>query len=257
MVATVNRCLRRSAILALLAAVVVMALLMLGPDRALSTALRSADDAVIDIFRVLTLSGESRWWLIATGGGAAFLFAARYRYSDDSRAELYTWAAWALVFVFAAVALGGISVNVIKVIVGRARPKLLMQDDFYGFHPFTAKADFHSFPSGHANTLIALAVAVGFLLPRWRVALWVVGAFLASSRVMVNAHFLSDVIGGSLWAILLTAWLRARFATWGLVFIRHADGGYGLKPAGHLPLKKGGLGVEPLVAFRDEPRDGA
>ncbi|HYD30993.1 MAG TPA: phosphatase PAP2 family protein [Azospirillaceae bacterium] len=227
-----------------LAALTVIILLMLGPDRGLSTVLRSVDDGIVDIFRVLTLSGESKWWLIALGVTIPCLFAARRRLRHSRLAALLGWSAWALVFLFAAVALGGITVNVIKVIVGRGRPKLLMQDDFYGFHPFTGSADFHSFPSGHANTLMALAVALGFLVPRWRVILWALGAFLASSRVMVNAHYLSDVIGGSLWAVLLTAWLRARFARWGLVFVRRPNG-YALQPAGRFLL-----GSESLVRRR-------
>lgn len=246
------------------AGIVLMLVLMAGPDRWLSLALRSADGGVVDIFRLITLAGESQGYLIATACLVPFFFAARFGLGFGCRAELFGWAAWALVFLFVAVAFGGITVNVIKVIVGRARPKLLQQDDVYGFDPFTLDADFHSFPSGHTNTLIALAMSLSFFLPRWRAALLLLGGFLTASRVVVNAHYLSDVLGSALLTVAITYWLRDRFASWGLVFTatRH---GIVLQPAGRLLLRQlaprvlqprdGTLGVEPLAALVDKHRD--
>jgi undecaprenyl-diphosphatase len=54
-----------------------------------------------------------------------------------------------------------------------------------------------SFPSGHALHLGAFAVASRLIVPRrWRWVVWL-GAFgLASTRVILLAHWLSDVLAG-------------------------------------------------------------
>ena len=93
---------------------------------------------------------------------------------------------------------------------------------------------FHSFPSGHTNTAFALAIAVSFLIPRWRGGLLAVASVVGFSRVAVNAHFLTDVIGGAALAVLTTWWLRQGFAAYGLVFTKDGAGEYALRWPGRL-----------------------
>lgn len=62
---------------------------------------------------------------------------------------------------------------------------------------FYLKIDQHSFPSGHAVRTGGLWVALAGLLPLWGVALlllWGLGVGL--SRVALNLHYASDVLGG-------------------------------------------------------------
>ena len=59
-------------------------------------------------------------------------------------------------FLFAAIALSGLANDLIKVLVGRSRPGLLLSQGIYGFKPFSHQYYYASFPSGHANTIAAL-----------------------------------------------------------------------------------------------------
>ena len=71
-----------------------------------------------------------------------------------------------------------------------------------------------SYPSGHAMQAAALALALFFVLKRWRagggVLLACVVLLVAASRVYLQVHFPSDVIAGIVAAGLWTAGLHAR-----------------------------------------------
>jgi membrane-associated phospholipid phosphatase len=74
-----------------------------------------------------------------------------------------------------------------------------------------------SFPSGHAATAFAAAIAVGLLYPRLRKPLLGLAVLIALSRVYLGVHYVTDVLVGSAlgatiglasgWAVLQ---LRAR-----------------------------------------------
>jgi lipid A 4'-phosphatase len=118
--------------------------------------------------------------------------------------------------IFAAVAVSGLIVDLLKVIVGRTRPKLLFAGDAYSFGWFGLRADDWSFPSGHAATAAAVMTALWCLWPR-PLYLYVAGAALvAVSRVITGAHYPSDVIAGAAIAVVVTRaiahWLALRWA---------------------------------------------
>jgi len=115
-------------------------------------------------------------------------------------------------FVFAAVALSGIVVDVLKVIVGRTRPKLLFAGGAYDFGWFGLRADDWSFPSGHAATAAAVATALWCLWPRPVLLYVAAAALVAASRVVTGAHYLSDVVAGAALAVALTRLLAHRLA---------------------------------------------
>jgi membrane-associated phospholipid phosphatase len=113
--------------------------------------------------------------------------------------------AYRALFIFVVVAGSGIVTDVVKVICGRARPKLLFADNFYGFTWGATQADYWSFPSGHATTAAALATALFLLWPRG-LPLYVVAALLVmASRIILDAHYTSDVIAGAAIGVA-TAW---------------------------------------------------
>jgi lipid A 4'-phosphatase len=121
-------------------------------------------------------------------------------------------------FFFAAIGASGLVVDLLKVIVGRTRPKLLFATGTYDFGWFGLRPDDWSFPSGHAATAAALMAALWCLWPRplW---LYVFGAMLvAVSRVVTGAHYLSDVVAGAVIAVLVTraiaAWLLPLRLAW-------------------------------------------
>jgi len=57
--------------------------------------------------------------------------------------------------------------------------------------------DQFSFPSGHSITAFAIAVPIGLFYPELRVPLLFTAASVATSRIILGMHFLSDVLAGS------------------------------------------------------------
>ena len=55
-----------------------------------------------------------------------------------------------------------------------------------------------SFPSGHASTSFAAAVALAVLVPKWRVPALGLAALVAFSRVYLGVHYTLDVLAGAL-----------------------------------------------------------
>jgi len=63
--------------------------------------------------------------------------------------------------------------------------------------------DRYSFPSGHSITAFAVAVSVGMFYPDLQAVLLLVALLIASSRIILGMHFLSDVLAGSTIGIFL------------------------------------------------------
>lgn len=116
-------------------------------------------------------------------------------------------------FLFAAVAVSGIAADLLKVAVGRERPKLLFSEHLYGFSGLALRADHWSFPSGHTVTIAALMTALWCLWPRHLLFYILFAAIVAASRVATDQHYLSDVLAGAFLgvvAVLATEWAFAR-----------------------------------------------
>ncbi|MGE3277275.1 MAG: phosphatase PAP2 family protein [Vicinamibacterales bacterium] len=60
-----------------------------------------------------------------------------------------------------------------------------------------------SFPSGHAASAVAGALAVSRIWPAAAPAWWTVAVLIAVSRVYVGVHYPSDVIAGALLGLLI------------------------------------------------------
>jgi undecaprenyl-diphosphatase len=114
-------------------------------------------------------------------------------------------------FLFLAVALAGIANDLIKILVGRSRPGLLLDKDIYGFQPFTNQYYYASFPSGHANTIGALCYGLYRVSGRLKWALLTIALAVMASRVILGAHFPSDVLFGAYLGVVVTELIAAAF----------------------------------------------
>jgi undecaprenyl-diphosphatase len=64
--------------------------------------------------------------------------------------------------------------------------------------------DPHSFPSGHAARAFLIAtIAAGLGPPGLAIALWIWAPFVALARVAMGVHYLSDIVAGALFGILV------------------------------------------------------
>jgi undecaprenyl-diphosphatase len=112
----------------------------------------------------------------------------------------------------------GLLADLIKVLVVRLRPRAFdlgtgAWESFVGFRPWLAFQDSRllwdsgtqSFPSAHTATAFGFAMGLGWLFPRWRWPVLVLAALVACQRVVVGAHFPSDVLVGAAVGHLLAA----------------------------------------------------
>jgi lipid A 4'-phosphatase len=155
------------------------------------------------------LVGFSVAFVALRWGGA---LAPLRRWAEPMRA-----AAIVPAFMLAAVAASGLTVDLLKVIFGRARPKLLFLDGTYDFGWLGLGADYWSFPSGHAATAAALVTALWCLWPRPAALYVALAAAVAASRVVTGAHYLSDGVMGAFVAVLVTHAVAVGFARFRLI----------------------------------------
>lgn len=210
-----------------LACAVAIAASVLWIDRPLARYFEGPDDRLTLWFQRITDLGLGLGWLVASGGLALLLFLIGRAPRFAERRERFT--AWALVplFVFLSVALSGLAADLVKILVGRTRPKLFFADGTYDWGGLAWRSDHWSFPSGHTANVAALALALYFLWPRHAVAYALFVLLIALSRIGAAQHYLSDTIGGVWIAVLVTCYLRGVFRRRGITL---ADARAGVIP---------------------------
>jgi len=159
---------------------------------------KSLDKSITDFFGIVTEFGISTWYL---AGSLALFFIFRFLY----RQRIYAHRA---LFLFVSVAASGIITNIIKMIIGRYRPEMFFEKGLYGFEFFQIDSTLVSFPSGHATTAFSLAYALSLFSLRYRMLLFSFALAVAASRVIITAHYFSDVVVGAYIGIMSVLGLR-------------------------------------------------
>jgi len=171
----------------------------------------SADEGNRHIWSIITDLGDSAWMGIATVA-AWLLGVAMMRMQPDN-------AVWQKlprqsIYVFAAVAISGIIVLIVKGIVGRARPYLFDTEGPFGFNSLSFESIYASWPSGHTTTAFAFAAALILLFPRTKILMLAFAVLAGYSRMALGAHYFADVIMGAtlgtLSAIVIYQWLAPK-----------------------------------------------
>lgn len=146
-------------------------------------------DAMVDFALVLNVIG---------GGWVAILVVPLVVIAGLLLARRWRGALFAAVCFLASAGV----VQVLKNVIGRARPEDMI-----------VSSDFGSFPSGHTANAATVALVLWLLFPRIWVAvagaLWILA--MALSRTFLSVHWVTDTIGGALLGaavvLLLGAWL--------------------------------------------------
>jgi len=142
----------------------------------------------------ITHYAKAGHWLAAAI--LALIVAAVMRHFDVLKIEVEMLVNYSLAFI-ASLTLGSAVLHVIKLVLGRRRPRDDMEMGLYGFMPMAFNPDYNSFPSGHALTICCVAVIFTCVWPTLWPVWFGVAAILAVTRALLTAHFLSDVLIGA------------------------------------------------------------
>jgi undecaprenyl-diphosphatase len=97
--------------------------------------------------------------------------------------------------------------HLLKSVCSQRRPDRLTVRGHLNGVPVSGKA-LDAFPSGHAMQMGALASAATALPPAMRNTMWAIGVGLALTRVVLLAHWVSDVVAGAALGALTERLLR-------------------------------------------------
>ncbi len=175
---------------------------------------RESESLIASWLAELSPAGKFHWYMIPALAGllwAAFAdWPARNRRGRGRLSLIYAQSAFALNTLL----ITFVTNNILKVVIGRARPRHFAEHGPAYFEPMTAGYDFASFPSGHATACGTVAAILIIWFPRWFLPVMLVFPAIAISRVAVGAHYPSDVAAGFFYGFLVTLfiarWLAAR-----------------------------------------------
>lgn len=100
--------------------------------------------------------------------------------------------------------------TIVKVILARYRPEMLLFDNHYGFHFFSFKKAYNSMPSGHTALTFAGLLAIANFFEKKYITLIaiIISGLVAVSRIIILDHFISDVIVAAYIGIFTYLWSK-------------------------------------------------
>jgi len=149
------------------------------------------------VMRIVSRVGDWPAHMVAGAIGIAIAFAAGSK-------------AWMRIFLamLVALALAGMTARATKIATGRARPSVKTEARWNGPQ---LSSKYHAFPSGHTASSTAFFVALFLARKRIGTPLLLIPILIALSRMILGAHYLSDVtlaaIIGVVCALLAVHWL--------------------------------------------------
>jgi membrane-associated phospholipid phosphatase len=212
---------RQSVRVGAVAAVIIVALSMGWADEPLIQSAERLPNAIRDAYNAITDFGRSSWVLWPTGILILVTAAATMRAPTRMAQLVLATIAVRFGYVFLAVGIPGLFVTIVKRWIGRVRPS---PSGPFAYHPFSWNPAYASLPSGHSAAAFSALIAIGAIFPRARPVLWVYAVTIAMSRVIISAHYPSDVIAGAVVGAIGAIFVREWFAARRLGFAVEADG---------------------------------
>jgi len=87
---------------------------------------------------------------------------------------------------------GGVSVIVLKSIIGQKRPPGPIE-----YNHFTTDSNYHAMPSGHTTTAFALATSIANHYPKYKYLSYTVASLVGISRLYEDVHWASNIVAGA------------------------------------------------------------
>jgi membrane-associated phospholipid phosphatase len=192
----------------ILAATLVLVLVLIPFDPVISQRAQALPAPVVGFNNAITDFGTFRWMLYSTGLLAILAYVVSRVLTRSAYATRIGKAWRLLLYFFLTIGTASILVHLLKFLIGRARPELLLEMGAYSLTPFTGDHIYESFPSGHSTAAGAFFGAFMMLIPRFRFVFIGLALVIGMSRVIVGAHYPSDVAAG----LLLGTWTAMAFA---------------------------------------------
>jgi membrane-associated phospholipid phosphatase len=203
--------------------VALIAFTMIVVDAVAIDAAKRLPEWVPAFFDRITHFGKAQWFLIPIAILLAVIAALASPALPEFSRRVLAAIAVRLGFLFWAIALPGLVFTIAKRLIGRARPLVNGSVDPFLYLPLGWRVEYASFPSGHATDAFAAAAAIGALWPRARPVMLIYALMIAASRVVLTAHFPSDVLAGAIVGVVGVLLVRAWFASRALAFAQGAD----------------------------------
>ena len=205
-------------------AVAMIAASMAVLDAPAVSAAQHAPESMIVLFEYVTGFGKSVWFLLPIVVALALIACLATPSLSRMLRGVLAALTVRLGFLFFAIGLPGLVFTIAKRLVGRARPFVEGGAGPLVYRPLGWNVEYSSLPSGHAVDAFAAAMAIGTLWPRMRPVMWTYAVVIAVSRVVLTAHFPSDVMVGGLVGALGALLVRDWYAARRLAFVLGADG---------------------------------
>ena len=158
---------------------------------------------LMQISHILSLIFAPEVWMLVA------VIAAGYGYFGREKLSA-AWSEKLLRFGLTLIATG-IVLSILKVVIGRYRPEMLMMQGLYGFNPLILMNDAcHSSPSGHATmAFCGFYTLAGLLKKSWLTPFLLLCAVIISLAKLVLAdHYLSDILFGGYLGIICSLWME-------------------------------------------------
>ena len=186
-------------------------------DYSIASFFHSLNYQTKSLFGTLTHFGDSLYFFIPT-----ILTWALVKIIKSKNQIMNTISEISL-FIFLNILLSGIVTQILKHIIGRPRPVLFNGFDLKSLDIIHFDSKWHSFPSGHSATIFAFIFCIIFLFPKIKNILITIAIIIASTRVIVGAHFISDIFGGALVAYLTSILILKKLASKKILFIEENE----------------------------------
>ena len=149
-----------------------------------------------DFFRQITVLGDSKWYFVSSFFVIICCYFIKKTNYYHNHKNIINICNNFSIFLGLSLITTGLITQLIKHIVGRPRPSYTSFDGGLEFNFFNLNSEFHSFPSGHTSTIFVVALMASFLLPKLKYFFILLAVVIAFSRIVVGAHFFTDVVAG-------------------------------------------------------------